>query len=87
MEYHLVIIMIEKSVKVTNKGMISIPADIRKKYNISDGDYVIVKEEKNGVINIIPIESVESLRKRGPTAEEFRKGFIRSRKEDRELER
>lgn len=77
--------MIEKSVKVTNKGMISIPADIRKKYNISDGDYVIIKEE-NGVINLIPIESVESLRKREPTAEEFRKGFIRSRKEDRELE-
>jgi len=78
--------MIEKSVKVTNKGMISISADIRKKYNISNGYYVIVKEE-NGVINIIPIESVESLIKCGSTAEEFRKGFIRSRKEDRELER
>ncbi|MHA1488260.1 MAG: AbrB/MazE/SpoVT family DNA-binding domain-containing protein [Promethearchaeota archaeon] len=49
--------------KVTNKGIISISADIRKKYNISNGYYVIVKEE-NGVINIIPIEpsiSVKSL--------------------------
>lgn len=79
--------MAEKVVKVTNKGMISIPAEIRKKYNISDGDYVVVKEEKNGEIKIIPIESEESLRKRGLTIEEFRKIFNQSRKEDMELEK
>ena len=78
--------MAEKVVKVTNKGMISIPAEIRKKYNISDGDYVLVKEEKNGEIKIIPIESEESLRKKGLTIEEFRKIFNQSRKEDMELE-
>ena len=78
--------MADKVVKVTNKGMISIPAEIRKKYNISDGDYVLVKEEKNGVIKIIPIESEESLRKKGLTIEEFRKIFNQSRKEDMELE-
>jgi len=79
--------MVEKVVKVTNKGMISIPAEIRKKYNISDGDYVLVKEEKNGEIKIIPIESEESLRKKGLTIEEFRKIFNQSRKEDMELEK
>ncbi len=78
--------MADKIVKVTNKGMISIPAEIRKKYNISDGDYVLVKEEKNGEIKIIPIESEESLRKKGLTIEEFRKIFNQSRKEDMELE-
>jgi len=78
--------MADKVVKVTNKGMISIPAEIRKKYNISDGDYVLVKEEKNGEIKIIPIESEESLRKKGLTIEEFRKIFNQSRKEDMELE-
>ncbi|MBD3340910.1 MAG: AbrB/MazE/SpoVT family DNA-binding domain-containing protein [Candidatus Lokiarchaeota archaeon] len=78
--------MAGKVVKVTNKGMISIPAEIRKKYNISDGDYVLVKEEINGEIKIIPIESVESLRKKGLTIEEFRKIFNQSRKEDMELE-
>ena len=78
--------MTEKVVKVTNKGMISIPAEIRKKYNISDGDYILVKEEKNGEIKIIPIESEESLRKKGLTVEEFRKIFNQSRKEDMELE-
>ena len=79
--------MAEKVVKVTNKGMISIPAEIRKKYNISDGDYVLVKEEKNGEIKIIPIESEESLRKKGLTIEEFRKIFNQSRKEDMDLEK
>lgn len=74
--------MAEKVVKVTNKGMILIPVEIRKKYNISDGDYVLIKEEKNGEIKIIPIESEESLRKKGLTTEEFREVFNQSRKED-----
>ncbi len=74
--------MAEKVVKVTNKGMILIPAEIRKKYKISDGDYVLIKEEKNGEIKIIPIESEESLRKKGLTTEEFREIFNQSRKED-----
>ncbi|MHA1490017.1 MAG: AbrB/MazE/SpoVT family DNA-binding domain-containing protein [Promethearchaeota archaeon] len=79
--------MMEKSVKVTNKGMISIPAVIRKKYNINDGDHVVVREEVDGTIKIIPIESIESLRNRALTVEESREIFNQSRKEDRELER
>ncbi len=79
--------MIEKSVKVTNKGMISIPAIIRKKYNIHDGDYVVVKEDDDGTIRIVPIESIESLRKRASTVEESREIFKNSRKEDMELEK
>jgi len=47
----------------------------------------LVKEEKNGDIKIIPIESEESLRKKGLTIEEFRKIFNQSRKEDMELEK
>jgi len=78
--------MVGKSVKVTNKGMISIPAFIRKKYQIKDGDYVIVREEE-GVIKLIPIESIESLRERALTVEESREIFHQSRKEDREMEK
>ena len=78
--------MVEKIVKVTNKGMISIPAGIRKKHKIKDGDYIIVTEE-NGEIKIIPIESEESLRKKGLTVKEFREIYEKSRKEDLELER
>jgi len=79
--------MVEKPVKVTNKGMISIPAAIRKKYNINDGDYILVKEDENKVIQLIPIESIESLRNKALTVEESREIFRQSRKEDMELER
>jgi len=65
--------------------MISIPAEIRKKYNIKDGDYIIVKEE-SGTIKLIPIEDVDSLRERALTIEESREIFMHSRKEDREKE-
>ena len=47
---------------------------------------MVVKEDKNGVIKIIPIESEDSLRKKGLPIEEFRKVFNQSRKEDLELE-
>ncbi len=79
--------MVEKTVKVTNKGMISIPAAIRKKYNINDGDYILVKEDENKGIQLIPIESIESLRNKALTVEESREIFRQSRKEDMELER
>ncbi|MHA1267176.1 MAG: AbrB/MazE/SpoVT family DNA-binding domain-containing protein [Candidatus Helarchaeota archaeon] len=79
--------MTEKVVKVTNNGMISIPAEIRKKHQIKDGDFVLVKEAENGEIIIDPIESEESLRKKGLTLKEFRKIYKRSREEDKELER
>ena len=78
--------MVEKSVKVTNKGMISIPAEIRKKYDIKDGDYIVVKEEENGTIKLIPIEDINSLRNRASTIEESREIFNQSRREDRKLE-
>jgi AbrB family looped-hinge helix DNA binding protein len=79
--------MIEKVVKVTNKGMISIPADIRKKLKIKDGDFILVKEDEEGIIKIIPIESEESLRQKAPTTDEFRDILEKSKKEDAELER
>ena len=79
--------MTEKVVKVTNNGMISIPAEIRKKHEIKDGDFLLVKEDETGEITIIPIEDVETLRKSGLTVDEFRKIYKKSRDEDRELEK
>lgn len=79
--------MAEKVVKVTNNGMISIPAEIRRKHKIKDGDFVLVKEDENGEIIINPIESIESLRQKGLTVDEFRKIYKKSRDEDRELEK
>ena len=79
--------MVEKKVKVTNKGMITIPASMRKKYGINDGDYVIVEESDEREIKIRKIESVKSLRERALSVEEFKEVFQKSRKEDLELER
>ena len=79
--------MVEKSVKVTNKGMISIPSSIRHKYNIKDGDYVLVQEDEDGTIKLIPIEPIDSLRKKASTVEDSRDDFLKSRKEDKELEK
>ncbi|MHA1168587.1 MAG: AbrB/MazE/SpoVT family DNA-binding domain-containing protein [Candidatus Hodarchaeales archaeon] len=72
----------EKAVKVTNKGMISIPAAIRKKHGIKDGDSVIIRENDDGSINILPIESVETLRQQALKTKEFKEIYYRSREED-----
>ena len=74
--------MIEKAVKVTNKGMISIPAAIRKKHGIKDGDYVILREINDGTINILSVEPVETLRKQALTTKEFKEVYNHSREED-----
>lgn len=77
---------ISKKVKVTNHGMINIPANLRKKFQISDGDYVVIQEEDQ-YLKIIPIESTESLRKRSPfTAEEMITLLEKSKVEELELE-
>ncbi len=46
--------MLKKSVKINNKGMITLPSALRKKYNLSPGDEVAVYD-LNGQITIIPI--------------------------------
>nr|MDO8114771.1 AbrB/MazE/SpoVT family DNA-binding domain-containing protein [Candidatus Sigynarchaeota archaeon] len=79
--------MTEVVVKVMKKGMISIPAEIRKKHNIVDGQYIIVSEDEGGTIKLEPIESIDALRKRALTVAEFKKHLVESRKEDLELEK
>lgn len=79
--------MIEKVVKITNNGMISIPASIRKKYNLQDGDKVLIIDDEADSIKIFLVENVEELRKRSFTTEEYRKIYNQSRKEDIEQEK
>ncbi len=62
----------EKPVKVTNNGMITIPAFYRKKYNLKDGDKVFVLEDE-GVLRIIPIRDEVELRKESYSSEEMKK--------------
>ena len=73
-------------VKITNRGMISIPAVFRKKYNLEDGKYIMVIEDE-GTLRLIPIKSTKELQEKGPTVEEALKVIKESRKEDLELEK
>jgi len=61
----------EKPVKVTNNGMITIPAVFRRKYNLKDGDKVLVLEDE-GVLKIAPIRSDKELRKNSYSMEEMK---------------
>jgi len=72
-----------KSVKINNKGMITIPARIRKKYNLTTGDEVAIYD-LNGQIIIIPILDIEKIRTF--TREEFGKVYEEIHAEEVKLE-
>jgi AbrB family looped-hinge helix DNA binding protein len=74
-----------KIVKVTNKGMITIPAEYRKKFNIHDGDQIAVVEDENG-LRLIQVELIENLRKKSVSAKELQKIMTEARKTELELE-
>jgi AbrB family looped-hinge helix DNA binding protein len=74
-----------KIVKVTNKGMITIPADYRKKYNIHDGDHIAVIEDEDG-LRLIQVESIEKLQNRSISAKALQKIMSIARKTELELE-
>lgn len=75
----------EKTVKVTNRGMICLPASLRKKYNIKDGDHISIIEDEDGM-KIIPIEDIDSLRHRSISAKKMLKIMEEAKKEELELE-
>ena len=74
-----------KSVTVTNRGMVCIPAELRRKYNIKDGDTITVIEDEEG-IKIIPIQDLEQLRKNGVQAKEMLSIMKQGRAEELEIE-
>ncbi len=74
-----------KVVKVTNKGMITIPADYRKKFGIHDGDNIAVVEDELG-LRLIQVEPIEKLQKRSITAKELEKLIKNSKMDELELE-
>jgi len=65
--------------------MVTIPASLRKKYGLQDGDQVIVVEDE-GMLKIIPLKSIKSLQKRSITTKEMLEILKRSREEELELE-
>ncbi|WP_457559424.1 AbrB/MazE/SpoVT family DNA-binding domain-containing protein [Candidatus Harpocratesius sp.] len=47
-------------VKVTNRGMITIPSKIRKKLNIVDGKEYFIVEDFDGTLLLIPFIDIEN---------------------------
>lgn len=74
-----------KSMKVNKKGMITIPNDIREKYNIVEGSEVLVVEI-NGEIQIIPILDFDKIKELLPSRKKMKEAYIRSKEEEMELE-
>ncbi len=78
---------IEKPVKVNNHGMISIPAEIRRKYGIKDGDRIYVLEDEDG-IRIIPIVDIDVLRREiNMNTVEMLEFMAKERKKELEIEK
>lgn len=78
--------MKEKPVKITNKGMIKIPAELRKKYNLNNGDKVLVLQDESA-LKIIPIRNEEELRKNSYKREDMKKISKEIRKQELASER
>ncbi len=60
----------EKKVKITNKGMISIPAAFRRSYGLKDGDKVLIIEDE-GTLKIIPLKDIDELRRKSYNSKEM----------------
>ena len=80
--------VIEKTVKMTNRGMIVIPAAIRKQFDLKDGDQlVIASDDKTHSITLVPVETIESLRAKSFTTKEALELMKSSRKIELGLEK
>ncbi|MEM2975002.1 MAG: AbrB/MazE/SpoVT family DNA-binding domain-containing protein [Candidatus Bathyarchaeia archaeon] len=66
---------------VTEKGMITLPADIRRKYSIRKGSKVKFLEEEKGIL-IIPIPRLEDLFGIDPSMKEVAKAISEGRREE-----
>ncbi|MHA1148286.1 MAG: AbrB/MazE/SpoVT family DNA-binding domain-containing protein [Promethearchaeota archaeon] len=72
--------MKEKEVTVTNQGMITIPAPFRKVYDIKDGDKVLIVEDE-GTLKIIPLKSIEEIKRSSYDAKSMLAQMKRSKEE------
>lgn len=71
----------EKTVTITNQGMITIPAAFRKSFGLKDGDKVLVVEDE-GSLKLIPLKIEEEIRKNTYTKAELLNQMKKSKKED-----
>ena len=71
----------EKTVTITNQGMVTIPSALRKVYGLKDGDKVLIIEDE-GTLKIIPLKDEQELRKDSYSTEEILKQMKESKKEE-----
>ena len=74
----------KNKVTVTSRGMVTIPAKLRKKLNIKDGTEFIVREHGPGLL-YIPLIDIEELF--GVDSKEVSRSIIKGIQEDRRKER
>ena len=72
-----------KPLVINNKGMITIPAELRKKYNLQPGTKVTIVEV-NGHLELLPVVDINKLRKHH--ASEFLESIEEARKTEIALE-
>jgi len=65
-------------VTLSSKGQIVIPAKVRKKFSLKEGDSLVVNEEKDGIrlqplVNLSDLWGVDSLKDTRPMLNEMRK--------------
>ena len=77
---------IKEIVKITHRGMITIPLGLRKKYHLNEGKSVAIIEDE-GKLSIIPLIDIEAERSKFPTRKELAKIIAQGNKEDLELEK
>ncbi len=76
---------VEKPITITNRGMITIPVAMRKRFGLSDGDQVVLIEDE-GTIRIIPLLAGEKLREQSCSASEMIRMLEKSRVAELEME-
>ncbi|HMF33096.1 MAG TPA: AbrB/MazE/SpoVT family DNA-binding domain-containing protein [Candidatus Lokiarchaeia archaeon] len=73
-------------VKITSRGMITIPLALRKKFKLTEGAEVAILEDEGRLI-LIPLVDIETLRDKFAPLEEVSKMLDQANAEELELER
>ena len=71
---------------VTDRGTITIPANLRKKFNLTPGAEIAFIEDE-GKLLFVPLVDLESIRKDFPTRKEMEGEIEKSHEIDLELEK
>ena len=72
-------------VKITRRGMITIPLGVRKKFNLKIGSSVALIEDE-GKLTLIPLKDIEALREEFISKKEMAGIIDQTDKEEMELE-